>query len=90
MIVIIVHRTAVKLDNKNLGNLAEKKNVKLFFGFRKTFFPGKPKNSFFRKPLIVRRRSTQGALRDRVFIRSNSMLIPSSSVIAVAFDHQPS
>jgi len=42
------------------------KNEKSFFGFhfslftfRKTFFPGKPKNSFFRKPLTVRRKRVE-------------------------------
>ena len=43
--------------------VVEIKNGKPFFSFqfslftfRKTFFPGKPKNSFFRMPLLVRRR----------------------------------
>ncbi len=51
-----------RLSSKNLGNLVEKKNEKLFFtfhfsvfDFRFSVFSGKPKNSFFRKPLTVRR-----------------------------------
>jgi len=44
------------------------------FTFRKTFFPGKPKNSFFRMALTVRRTAVNMAWHSGNFIHLSALL----------------